>query len=49
MMLTSTSLGTFSKPQVVQDGIVDFLNGADVNGFGCVLMLNPLSTGKDFL
>lgn len=46
-MLSSTSLGTFSKPQVVQDGIVDLLNGADVNGFGCVLMLNALSTGKD--
>lgn len=35
MMLSSTSLGTFSKPVVVQDGIVDLLDGADVNGFGC--------------
>jgi len=47
MMLSSTSLGTFSKPVVVQDGIVDLLDGADVNGFGCVLTLNSLSTGKD--
>lgn len=47
MMLSSTSLGTFSEPQVVQNGVVDLLGGVDVYGFGCVLVLNPLSIGKD--